>query len=391
MSPKRPASQKPYRSTPGDPPAAEDPRWLAVLARDSSQDGRFVLGVRSTGIYCRPSCPAKKPARERVVLYATPGDAERAGFRACLRCRPREAASELPHATLVRRVCRYIEENADLERVTLDALAQEVGLSPFHLQRTFRRAMGISPRQYADAFRLGRLKANLKRKEPVTMAMYEAGYGSSSRLYERAPEQLGMTPGDYKAGGRDQEIAFATTRTPIGPMLVAATKRGICSIRIGGSEREMRSGLAREFPAAKLRHDEHALGRWVRAIVEHLEGTLPRLDLPVDARATAFQWRVWEELRAIPYGETRSYEEVARLVGRPKAARAVGRACATNPVAIVIPCHRVVRTDGSLGGYAWGLGVKQALLDRERAGKGAVRRPEKTRVSGEAPRARRAR
>ena len=174
-------------------------------------------------------------------------------------------------------------------------------------------------------------------------------------------------------------------------MLVAATKRGICSIRIGGSEREMRSGLAREFPAAKLRHDEHALGRWVRAIVEHLEGTLPRLDVPVDARATAFQWRVWEELRAIPYGETRSYEEVARLVGRPKAARAVGRACATNPVAIVIPCHRVVRTDGSLGGYAWGLGVKQALLDRERGGKDAVRRPEKTRVSGEAPRARRAR
>jgi len=391
MNPKRPTSRKPYRSAPGDPPAPDDPRWLAVLARDSSQDGRFVLGVRSTGIYCRASCPAKKPARERVVLYDTPGDAERAGFRACLRCRPREAVTEPAQTTLVRRVCRYIEENADLERVTLDALAKEVGLSPFHLQRTFRRAMGISPRQYADAFRLGRLKAHLKRKEPVTMAMYEAGYGSSSRLYERAPEQLGMTPGDYKAGGRDQEISFATARTPIGTMLVAATARGICSIRIGGSEREMRSGLAREFPAAKLRRDETALGRWVRAIVDHLEGNLPRLDLPVDARATAFQWRVWEELRAIPYGETRSYEEVARLVGRPKAARAVGRACATNPVAIVIPCHRVVRTDGSLGGYAWGLGVKRALLDRERAGKNGVRRPEKARVSGEAPRARRAR
>jgi AraC family transcriptional regulator of adaptative response/methylated-DNA-[protein]-cysteine methyltransferase len=347
--------------------------------------------VRSTGIYCRPSCPAKKPGRAQVVFYDAPGDAERAGFRACLRCRPRERAPEPPEAALVRRVCRYIEENADLERVTLDALAKEVGLSPFHLQRTFRRAMGISPRQYADAFRLERLKTHLKRKEPVTMAMYEAGYGSSSRLYERAPEQLGMTPGDYKAGGPDQEIAFAVTPTPIGPMLVAATARGICSVRIGGSERAMRDGLEREFPAAKLRRDENALGRWVRAIVEHLEGKLPRLDLPVDARATAFQWRVWEELRAIPYGETRSYEEVARLVGKPRAARAVGRACATNPVAIVIPCHRVVRTDGSLGGYAWGLGVKQALLDGERGRTVRARRPEKKRSSGETPRARRAR
>lgn len=403
MSPERSASKKPYRTAHGDPPAPDDPRWLAVLARDATYDGRFVLGVRSTGIYCRPSCPARKPARERVVLYATPDDAERAGFRACLRCKPRERAAAPPQAALVQRVCRYIEENADLERVTLDALAKEVGLSPFHLQRTFRRAMGISPRQYADAFRLERLKAHLKRKEPVTMAMYEAGYGSSSRLYERAPGQLGMTPGDYKAGGRDQEIAFAITRTPIGPMLVAATARGVCSVRIGGTEREMRGALAREFPKAKVRRDENALGRWVRAIVEHLEGKLPRLDLPVDARATAFQWRVWEELRAIPYGETKSYEEVARLVGRPRAARAVGRACATNPVAIVIPCHRVVRTDGSLGGYAWGLGVKRALLDRERARKGGVRRPEKASAgrsagstatpaaSGEAPRARRAR
>jgi len=375
----------------GDPPAPDDPRWLAILARDSRHDGRFVFGVRSTGIYCRASCPAKKPGRAQVVFYDTPDAAEHAGFRACLRCRPRAAASAAPEAALVKRVCAYIEENADLERVTLGALAQEVGLSPFHLQRTFRRAMGISPRQYADAFRLERLKAHLKRKEPVTMAMYEAGYGSSSRLYERAPGQLGMTPGDYKAGGRDQDIAFTTTQTPIGPMLVAATTRGVCSIRIGGAEREMRRGLEREFPAAKLHRDENALGRWVRAIVEHLEGKLPRLDLPVDARATAFQWRVWEELRAIPYGETRTYQEVARLVGRPKAARAVGRACATNPVAIVIPCHRVVRNDGSLGGYAWGLDVKKALLDRERGPKRGALRADRPASSGGAPRARRAR
>lgn len=223
------------------------------------------------------------------------------------------------------------------------------------------------------------------------MAMYEAGYGSSSRLYERAPEQLGMTPGDYKAGGRDQSIAFTVTRTPIGSMLVAATERGICSIRIGGAESEMRRGLAREFPAAKIRRDESALGRWVRAIVDHLEGKAPNLDLPVDARATAFQWRVWEELRAIPYGETRSYQEVARLVGRPKAARAVGRACATNPVAVVIPCHRVVRGDGSLGGYAWGLDVKRALLEREKGRKRGANRATNPVSTGAAPRARRAR
>lgn len=325
------------------------------------------------------------------MFYPDPDGAERAGFRACLRCKPRERAAVPPRTGLVRRVCAYIEENADLERITLGALAKEIGLSPFHLQRTFRRAMGISPRQYADAFRLQRLKTHLKRKEPVTMAMYEAGYGSSSRLYERAPEQLGMTPGDYKAGGRDQSIAFTVTRTPIGSMLVAATERGICSIRIGGAESEMRRGLAREFPAAKIRRDESALGRWVRAIVDHLEGKAPNLDLPVDARATAFQWRVWEELRAIPYGETRSYQEVARLVGRPKAARAVGRACATNPVAVVIPCHRVVRGDGSLGGYAWGLDVKRALLEREKGRKRGANRATNPVSTGAAPRARRAR
>ena len=394
MSQKRSSPRPAARTLAPAPPAPDDPRWLAILARDSRHDGRYVFGVRSTGIYCRPSCPAKKPGRAQVVFYAAPDLAERAGFRACLRCRPREEAGAAPQAALVRRVCRYIEENADLERVTLDALAKEVGLSPFHLQRTFRRAMGISPRQYADAFRLERLKTHLKRKEPVTMAMYEAGYGSSSRLYERAPGQLGMTPGDYKAGGLDQEIAYTVARTPIGAMLVAATDRGICSIRIGGAEPEMRRGLAREFPAATLHRDENALGRWVRAIVAHLEGKVPRLDLPVDARATAFQWRVWEELRAIPYGETRSYEEVARLVGRPRAARAVGRACATNPVAIVIPCHRVVRNDGSLGGYAWGLDVKKALLDRERSRKrGRTGAAKATRVgaTGAAPPTRRVR
>ncbi|HEX7077996.1 MAG TPA: bifunctional DNA-binding transcriptional regulator/O6-methylguanine-DNA methyltransferase Ada [Candidatus Eisenbacteria bacterium] len=347
-------------------PIEDERRWRAVIARDRSHDGRFVLAVRTTGIYCRPSCPARRPLRRNVVFFAGPDDAERAGYRACLRCKPREAGAPDPQGTLVRRVCAYIDAHARDERITLADLAREVGLSPDHLQRTFRARLGITPRRYADAVRIGALKAGLKRKEQVTMAMYDAGYGSSSRLYERSNGALGMTPGDYRAGGRGAAIAYTVTKTPIGPMLVAATERGICSVRIGRGPDAGLDALKAEFPAARIRRDERALGRWVRAIVRHLSGATPRLDVPVDVRATAFQERVWAALRAIPYGETRSYQEVARIVGSPRAARAVGRACATNPVAVVIPCHRVVRGDGSLGGYAWGLGVKRDLLERER-------------------------
>lgn len=351
----------------GTPASERDPRWRAVVARDAAHDGRFVLAVRSTGIYCRPSCPARRPLIRNVVFFATPDDAERAGFRACLRCRPREAAPAPAHETLIRRICSYIEEHAQDERITLDDLARAVGRSAFHLQRTFRSRMGITPRQYADAVRLGALKKGLKRKERITMAMYDAGYGSSSRLYERSNGALGMTPGDYRAGGRGAAISYTTVSTPIGPMLVAATSRGVCSVRIGRSAEATVGALREEFPAATIRRDEQALGRWVRAIVRHLAGDSPRLDVPVDVRATAFQERVWRALRAIPYGETRTYQEIARIVGAPRAARAVGRACATNPVAVIVPCHRVVRGDGSLGGYAWGLGVKRSLLDTERS------------------------
>jgi AraC family transcriptional regulator of adaptative response/methylated-DNA-[protein]-cysteine methyltransferase len=348
------------------PRAAEDPRWRAIRTRDARQDGRFVFGVRSTGIYCRPSCPARKPGRDQVVYFPDPGAAEHAGFRSCKRCRPRDVAPH-PHAELVRRVCAHIEERAAEERITLEALARVARMSPHHLQRTFQSATGISPRQYADAVRLGALKEGLRRKEPVTMAMTEAGYGSSSRLYERSPGALGMTPGDYRAGGAGARIGYTVAKSPIGGLLVAATERGICSVTIGGDDASLARALREEFPAAEVRRDEAALGRWVRAIVNHLSGKDTRLDLPLDIRATAFQWRVWEALRAIPYGETRTYQEIARIVGAPKAARAVGRACATNPVAIVIPCHRVVRGDGSLGGYAYGLGVKRTLIDTERA------------------------
>jgi len=349
----------------------EDSRWKAVRTRDAREDGRFVFGVRSTGIYCRPSCPAKKPGREQVVYFPDAGAAEHAGFRSCKRCRPREVAPH-PHAELVRRVCAHIEERAAEERVTLEALARVARMSPHHLQRTFAGATGISPRQYADAVRLAALKEGLRRKEPVTMAMTEAGYGSSSRLYERSPEALGMTPGDYRAGGANARIAYTVVKSPIGALLVAATERGVCSLKIGGEDGSLLRALRGEFPAAEIRRDETALGRWVRAIVNHLSGKASdvRLDLPLDIRATAFQWRVWEALRAIPYGETRTYQEIAKIVGAPKAARAVGHACATNPVAIVIPCHRVIRGDGTLGGYAYGLGVKRKLIDTERARRG---------------------
>jgi AraC family transcriptional regulator of adaptative response/methylated-DNA-[protein]-cysteine methyltransferase len=349
-----------------EPRPGADPRWRAVLARDARQDGRFVFGVRSTGIYCRPSCPARKPRKNQVVFFPDADAAEHAGFRSCKRCRPRDTAPH-PHAELVRRVCAHIEERAAEERVTLEALARVARMSPHHLQRTFRSATGISPRQYADAVRLTALKERLRRKEPVTMAMTEAGYGSSSRLYERSPEALGMTPGDYRAGGAGAKIAYTVAKSPIGALLVAATDRGVCSLKIGGEDASLARALREEFPAAELKRDEAALGRWVRAIVNHLSGKETRLDLPLDIRATAFQQRVWEALRAIPYGETRTYQEIARIVGAPKAARAVGHACATNPVAILIPCHRVVRGDGTLGGYAYGLHVKRKLIDVERA------------------------
>lgn len=357
---------------PAGPPGADDPRWQAVLRRDPGQDGVFVTAVLTTGIYCRPSCTAKRPRRENVRFYEGPEAAERAGFRACLRCRPKSTAAA-PGASLVERVRRHFAERVG-ERVTLADLGRAVGLSPHHLQRRFKEATGMSPRQYAEALRLGHLKRHLKRKDSVTMALYEAGYGSSSRLYEDSARKLGMTPGDYRAGGRDADIQWASVTTSIGPLFVAATARGICSVKIGPTaemERELRS----EFPAATIRKDRNGLSAWVRALAEHLEGAAPALDLPLDIRATAFQWKVWQALRAIPYGSTRSYREIARSIGKPKAARAVGRACATNPVAIVIPCHRAVREDGTLGGFAYGLGVKKRLLDGERRGGPRARRP----------------
>ena len=340
--------------------------WDAVLARDSQYNNRFVYAVRSTGVYCRPTCPSRRPKREQVVFFERPEAAEQAGFRPCRRCRPRLSAAD-PQADLIRRLCRHIEQNAE-ERLTLAALSEEAGLSPHHLQRTFKRVTGVTPREYADAVRLGRLKASLKEGADVTTALYKAGYGSSSRLYERAAPQLGMTPAAYRKGGLGMSISYTIVDTRFGRVLAAWTKRGICALSLGGSDKPLEAFLRGEYPNAEIHRHDGGVTPWVRALLTHLDGRQPTVDLPVDVQATAFQRRVWQQLQAIPYGETRTYSQIARTMGRPTATRAVARACATNPVSIVIPCHRVIREDGGLGGYRWGLERKQALLDQERLG-----------------------
>jgi AraC family transcriptional regulator, regulatory protein of adaptative response / methylated-DNA-[protein]-cysteine methyltransferase len=349
----------------------EERYWRAVIEREIGFDGAFVYAVRSTGIFCRPTCPSRRPRREQVVFFGQPSAAEQAGFRACRRCRPAGAAraaapiaADNPRAEIVRRACELIEERAD-EPPTLGELGEQIGVSPYHLQRTFKRVMGITPRQYADARRIERLKARLKEGDNVTTALYEAGYGSSSRLYEQAPEQLGMTPATYQRGGAGARIGYSIAESPLGRLLVAATERGVCFVSLGDDDGALEATLADEFPAAAIDRDDTVLGQAVDVIVRHLSGEQQQIDLPLDVCATVFQRRVWEILRAIPFGQTRSYRQVAEMLGQPTAARAVARACATNPVALVIPCHRVVGEGGDMRGYRWGIGRKQALLERE--------------------------
>jgi AraC family transcriptional regulator, regulatory protein of adaptative response / methylated-DNA-[protein]-cysteine methyltransferase len=346
----------------------DDVFWQAVQARDARFDGRFFFGVRSTGIYCRPSCPARRPRREQVVFFQIPEAAEQAGFRSCRRCRPRTAATSDSQVMMVRRACRYIEDQVDATP-TLEALSKYVSVSPFHLQRVFKRVTGITPRQYAEACRLSRFKSRVKKGDSVTAAMYDAGYGSSSRLYERAPSQLGMTPANYRRGGKGTRIYYTMKACSLGRLLAAATEKGVCAVRLGDSDATLEADFLREYPAADVQRDDEALSKCVEQLLTHLEGARPHLDLPLDVQATAFQWSVWQKLREIPYGSTRSYSEIARALGRPTATRAVARAIATNPVALVVPCHRVVREDKSLGGYRWGVERKQALLERERVSK----------------------
>lgn len=345
-------------------PEADEAQWQAVLSKDARSDGQFVFAVSSTGIYCRPSCPSRRPHRERVSFFQSPEGAELAGFRACRRCRPREAQVVDPQIQMAQQVCRIIEEN-DSEPITLAALSEQLGVSSFHLQRSFKSVMGITPRRYAETCRVNRFKQGVRKGDAITSAIYDAGFGSSSRLYERASAQLGMTPATYGKGGRGAVIKYAIVETPLGRLLVAATNKGVCSVKLGDSDASLEADLLKEFPAAEIQHDEKPLQSSLNAIVEHLKSRTPHIDLPLDIQATAFQRQVWEQLRAIPYGQTHSYSEVAKAIGQEKAVRAVARACATNPVALVIPCHRVIREDQSLGGYRWGLERKKRLLETE--------------------------
>jgi AraC family transcriptional regulator, regulatory protein of adaptative response / methylated-DNA-[protein]-cysteine methyltransferase len=344
--------------------ADDDERWEAVAVRDAARDGQFVFAVSSTGVYCRPSCPARRPRRENVKFFSRPEQAEKAGYRACLRCRPK-AASGNPLSDSAKEICRYIEQHLD-EPITLESLGKAFRQSPFHLQRRFKAALGITPREYADSCRLRLLKRNLQAGDNVTRAMYDAGYGSSSRLYEKTSSQLGMTPDKYRRGAIAAMIRYACADSPLGRMLIAATDRGICSIQFARTDNELIEGLKREFPFAARKPDQGALQAWTGALLAKMAGRELNAALPLDIRATAFQRRVWTYLQSIPFGATRSYKEVAKGIGQPTASRAVARACATNPVAVAIPCHRVVREDGSTSGYRWGMERKRKLLEMER-------------------------
>lgn len=338
--------------------------WQIVLARDRRYDGAFVYAVKSTGIYCRPSCPSRRPRPERVEFYDIPETAERAGFRACRRCKPRDARAPDPRVDLVRSACREIDGHPDAVE-TLPVLARRLGVPGARLAKSFQALLGLTPRQYRDAKRLAVFKSALKRRSRVSPALYEAGFSSPSRVYERTHRDLGMTPATYQRGGAGLTIRYAVVSSPLGRLLVAATDRGICQVKLGDAAGPLERELRNEYPQAKLTQENRALVKWTAAILRHLEGKEPHLDLPTDVRATAFQQRVWGLLKKIPYGETRAYSEIARQVGNPRATRAVARACATNPVAIVVPCHRVVSKDGTQGGYRWGVERKEQLLAAE--------------------------
>lgn len=337
-------------------------RWQAVLNRDAAHDGQFVTAVRTTGIYCRPSCSARTPLRENVCFFDTPEAAEAAGFRACKRCTPNLIAYEIDVTT---RLCTYIDQHFD-ERLTLDSLGEVVHLSPDYVQRIFKRIVGVTPRQYIEARRVGQLKANLRDGQEVASALYDAGFSSSSRLYEDASAKLGMTPATYRKGGQGMHIRYAIRPCSLGYVLVGMTERGLCEVSLGDTPEAIEAWLMRDYPAATFSRDDDALGETVATLVSYLNGDSKQLQLPLDVQATAFQLRVWEALRGIPYGETRSYRQVAESLGAPDASRAVARACASNRVALVIPCHRVVREGGDLSGYRWGVERKSALLRQEK-------------------------
>ena len=339
--------------------------WRAVAERDARWDGMFVYAVSSTGVYCRPTCPSRRPGRDRVTFFARSRDAAAAGFRACLRCVPDSVPAAVPAVDRVRQTCERIARGNGA-RLSLRSLARAAGIGEHHLLRTFKRVLGITPREYAEACRTGKLKSALQSGNGVADAAFKVGYGSGSRVYERASATLGMTPARYAAQAKGEIVRYTIAPSCIGRVLVAATARGICTVRIGSDARTLERELRAEFSRAAVERADEELSSAVQAIVASVDGKAPDPRLPLDVRATAFQARVWRELQRIPRGDTRSYEEIARRVGRPGAARAVARACASNPAALVVPCHRVVRSDGTVGGYRWGPDRKEALLQGER-------------------------
>lgn len=344
--------------------------WLAVQNHDATQDGRFFYGVITTGVYCRPSCPSRRPLIKNVRFYETTVEAEQDRLRPCLRCRPTSDPKVDPSSERVGQVCRYIESHSD-ESLKVDELAALVGMNRFHLQRVFKSAVGLTPKQYLDAARLKQLKKGLKEADDVAEAVYGAGYGSSSRVYEKADTRLGMTPNQYRHGGRGVKITHATITSPLGLITIGATDRGLCFLQFGDNRMGLLRMLEKEYPEATIsampKQYHPDFQKWVDALNAYLRGTAPHLHLPVDIRATAFQIRVWNYLQSIPYGEVQSYQEVATGIGQPSAVRAVASACSRNRVALVIPCHRVIRSTGELGGYRWGLARKRVLIDQERA------------------------
>ena len=352
------------------PPAqnfrTDEARWQAVLERNRVADGSFFVSVRTTGVYCRPSCGARRARRENVAFHASAADAEAAGFRACLRCKPNVDRSEDAQAKAVARACRAIEEAE--EPPTLEALAKMVGQSPWHFHRVFKSVTGVTPKAYADAHRGKRVRDELKRADTVTQAIYSAGFNSNGRFYAASDDLLGMTPTHFRKGGAGATIRFALGECSLGAILVAATDRGVCAIRLGDDPQTLVRAFQDDFPNAQLVGGDKDFERIVAAVVGFVEAAPSEFKLPLDVRGTAFQQRVWQALREIPAGTTATYSEIAKKIGAPAAVRAVAGACAANRIAVAIPCHRVVRTDGSLSGYRWGVERKRALLQREAKG-----------------------
>ena len=344
--------------------STDEERWQAVRARNPKAEGAFVTAVRTTGVYCRPSCGARLPRRENVTFYANPVEAEAAGFRACLRCKPNLDKSEDAQAKAVARACRAIEEAE--EPPTLEALAKIAGQSPWHFHRVFKAVTGVTPKAYADAHRGKRVRDELKRADTVTQAIYSAGFNSNGRFYAASGDLLGMTPTDFRDGGARTTIRFAVGECSLGAILVAATNKGVCAIMLGDDPQDLVRLFQDDFANAKLIGGDTDFERVVADVVGFIEGAPSEFKLPLDVRGTAFQQRVWQALREIPLGKTASYSEIAEKIGRPTAVRAVAGACASNKIAVAIPCHRVVRTDGSLSGYRYGVERKRALLERER-------------------------